>query len=64
MLKIIHKNNSLTDETSAWVELSHKYRRQRIQKSSDYFIDMLQEFSYFTDVSYVSQFKLFMVIDE
>ena len=53
-LKNYHKKNQLTPEFTIWAELSQKFRREKIQSSHDYFVDMLQEFNYLTDVQFVS----------
>ena len=57
---IIEKKSDVA-EIPMWVEQSYKYRRERIKNSADYFIDMLLEFIYLTDIKYVSWIKEFKI---
>ena len=58
-LKELHKKNNKRAEIPMWVELSHKYRRESIEKSSDVFLELFYEFNYLSDIQYV---KLFLII--
>ena len=60
-MKSAHRKRSDVAEIPIWVEQSYKYRRERIKNSTDYYIDMLLEFIYLTDIKYVSWIKEFKI---
>ena len=53
-LKSYHKKNQLTPELTILAELSHKFCREKIQRSHDFFVDMVHEINYLTDVQFVN----------
>jgi len=48
-IKELHKKNSTKPEIPMWVELSHDFRREKIQTSSEPFINLYNDFNYLSD---------------
>jgi hypothetical protein len=53
-LKDVSKKNVEAQERLIWIELSHFYRRDHIQKSSDMILNLFFDFKYLSDVKCVS----------
>ena len=52
-IKDYYNKNISRDEIPMWIELTYKYRREKIQSSSDYFMDLIHEFNYLCYLQYV-----------
>ena len=53
-MKELHKKNLKKPEIPMWVELSHDFRREKIQTSSEPFINLYNDFNYLSDPVNVS----------
>ena len=53
-LRDVSKKNIEAQEMLIWIELSHSYRRDVIQKSSDLFLNLYSDFKYLSDIKSVS----------
>lgn len=49
-LRDVSKKNIEAQEMLIWIELSHSYRRDHIQKSSDLFLNLFCDFKYLSDI--------------
>jgi hypothetical protein len=48
-IKDLHENNCKKAEIPLWIELSHKFRREKVETSLEPFINLYNDFSYLSD---------------